>query len=285
MDGQVFRPLRIEFNMAAERVVTLCCEKYNLSQFRSQFSLYEWIRRGDGSAQRRIEDHENVAQICQRWQAEGHTHETARFIFSYEEQTERALMARASVLQADNHVSQYGKIQPPPDISGLMNALMYYFEALDTRACDDILLGRPDGAFLVRDGARPDEICIRWAKPVCLVTSYALVECSYVSLNHVYHVPVKFDIHGFYFEQNGPRHQAMLELLQYACTIGYPLGTAVTREQVNAKVALASQIRSFACYYNNVDSRAAEALLRGSRPGTFIIRDSSREGKCFASMI
>lgn len=61
---------------------------------------------------------------------------TARFIFSIDERAQKDLLARASVLQKPTHQSAYGKINPPPDISGLMRALLFYFGDFESETAE-----------------------------------------------------------------------------------------------------------------------------------------------------
>lgn len=131
-------------------------------------------------------------------------------------------------------------MQPPPDISGLLGVLNYYFGALDTESCEELLRTRLDGTYLIRDGAQPDVITI-----------------SYVQSFNVFHLPVKFDIHGlcviarasaqsvrarragFFTNDSGHRMQTIEEILQYAAAMRYPLSTALTHQEANAQVSLA----------------------------------------------
>jgi hypothetical protein len=62
--------------------------------------------------------------------------EKARFIFSIDERAQKDLLARASVLQKPTHQSAYGKINPPPDISGLMRALLFYYGDFETETAE-----------------------------------------------------------------------------------------------------------------------------------------------------
>ena len=95
---------------------------------------------GGVPVERRIGDNEIIANIIQHWQMTGIVGEDARFIFSIDERAQRDLLARASVLQTANHQSAYGKIQPPPDISGLMSALPFYFGGLESETTEVGLL-------------------------------------------------------------------------------------------------------------------------------------------------
>ena len=131
-----FRILKIGFDMTCAAVCQLCCEKYGLLGFEQAFQLYEWRLLGGVPAERRIAPSEVLANIVQLWETSGMAPDSARFVFSLDERAQRDLLARATVLQPASHQSLYAKVQPPPDISGLMNALPFYFGNLETETTE-----------------------------------------------------------------------------------------------------------------------------------------------------
>jgi hypothetical protein len=50
---------------------------------------------------------------------------------SFSDRAAAALLARAAVLQGAGQLSSYAAVAPPPDVSGLLGALSYYFAKLD----------------------------------------------------------------------------------------------------------------------------------------------------------
>eukprot|EP01108_Squamamoeba_japonica_P003624 TRINITY_DN2906_c0_g1_i1.p1 TRINITY_DN2906_c0_g1~~TRINITY_DN2906_c0_g1_i1.p1 ORF type:complete len:364 (-),score=130.38 TRINITY_DN2906_c0_g1_i1:123-1214(-) len=266
-----FRQLSIEFNMTCAVVAQLVCAKYGMSEYTDSFALFEQWCTGGAVAERRIGESEVIANIVQTWQQSGCNNGEARFAFSVDEPMETALLARAKVLQAAGHVSAYGSTATPPDVSGLMNALDYYVGALDAETTAELLRSHADGSFVVRDGKQPDAICV-----------------SYVRYGSgVFHVRVKFDINGFFCD--GMQQQRVLtvgEVLQQLVALAHPLRTPLAAHSVmTPRVLLSAQIRTFPCFYGRIGAARAEQLLRVHRNGTFIIRDSSRDGAFATSYV
>ena len=99
--------------------------------------------------------------------------------------------------------------------------------------------------------------------------------------SRVFHVRVRFDINGFYLEGNkaGGRVTTVEDVLNLLVQQRHPLGTPLPAAQfVTARIKLAAVIRTFPCFYGRIGSAKAAELLAAHRTGTFIIRDSSREG-------
>jgi hypothetical protein len=67
----------------------------------------------------------------QRWQREDLRPPQARFVIDLDTRVVVNLMARAAVLQGAGFISAYPPVMAPPDVSGLLNALTYYFGSLD----------------------------------------------------------------------------------------------------------------------------------------------------------
>jgi hypothetical protein len=72
-----------------------------------------------------------VSAVMQRWQREQMRPPQARFVIDLDVRIIANLMARAQVLQGAGFVSAYPPVVTPPDVSGLLNALTYYFGNLD----------------------------------------------------------------------------------------------------------------------------------------------------------